>query len=239
MILSLRCSIMRNLAIIPARSGSKGLKDKNIKSLAGKPLMVYSIEAALQSGLFSTVMVSTNSEVYAEIARKSNAEVPFLRSERTSSDFASSWDAVEEVLVNYEKQGQRFDTFCLLQPTSPLRTAHDIEAAYDVLLEYEANSVVSLCETDHSPEQCNILPRDRSLTTFIKQSSRGKRRQDMPTYYRFNGAIYIAKIPFFEESHDIYRDKSFAYIMEKETSIDIDDELDFIIAEAVLNNRHK
>ena len=109
-----------NIAIIPARSGSKGLKDKNIKNLLGKPVMAYSIEAALKSGQFSTVMVSTDSEQYAKIALEYGAEVPFFRSKTTSSDTASSWDAVLEVLSEYEKLGQRFSTFCLLQPTSPM-----------------------------------------------------------------------------------------------------------------------
>ena len=112
---------MKNIAIIPARSGSKGVIDKNIRDLHGKPLMAYTIEAALGSGVFDEVMVSTDSEKYAQIAREWGAAVPFLRSERTSTDSASSWDMVDEVLGEYEKRGRIFDTFCLLQPTSPLR----------------------------------------------------------------------------------------------------------------------
>ena len=113
---------MKNIAIIPARAGSKGLPDKNIKLLNGKPLLQYSVEAALGSGCFDKVMVSTDSEKYAEIAREAGAEVPFLRSAYTSTDKASSWDMVEEVLDGYERLGWTFDTFCLLQPTSPMRT---------------------------------------------------------------------------------------------------------------------
>ena len=104
---------MANIAIITARSGSKGLKDKNIRLLAGKPLLVYSIEAAIKSGKFDTVMVSTDSEEYADIARAYGAEVPFLRSENTSSDFASSWDVVSEVLNRYHDIGKDYDTFML------------------------------------------------------------------------------------------------------------------------------
>ena len=122
---------MKNIAIIPARSGSKGLPDKNIKELNRRPLIAYSIEAALNSGCFDTVMVSTDSEKYAEISRYYGAEVPFLRSEQTSSDSASSWDTVLEVLDRYESLGKTFDTFCLLQPTSPMRTADDIKSAYN------------------------------------------------------------------------------------------------------------
>ena len=105
---------MRNIAIIPARSGSKGLPDKNIKLLQGKPLLAYTIEAAIKSGCFTEVMVSTDSEKYAEIAWEYGAKVPFLRSKVMSSDTASSWDMVEEVLDNYKQLNQEFDSFCLL-----------------------------------------------------------------------------------------------------------------------------
>ena len=221
---------MKNLAIIPARSGSKGLVDKNIKLLNGKPLIAYSIEAALQSGVFDTVMVSTDSEKYAEIARNYGAQVPFLRSAETSSDTASSWDAVAEVIENYQKLGTVFDTFMLLQPTSPLRTAENIREAYDEMAQKDANSIISLSEVDHSPLQCNTLPEDLSLDGFIRKETKGKRRQDMPTYYRFNGAIYLSKVDFFMQDHDIYREKCFAYVMSKRDSIDIDDEFDFAMA---------
>lgn len=230
---------MKNLAIIPARSGSKGLIDKNIKLLNGKPLIAYSIEAALESTMFDTVMVSTDSEKYAEISREYGAEVPFLRSERTSSDTASSWDAVEEVLENYQIIGKEFDTFMLLQPTSPLRTKDNIRDAYSEMISKNANSVISLCEVDHSPLQCNVLPDNLSLDGFIRKDGKGKRRQDMPVYYRFNGAIYLSKVDFFREDHDIYRDNCYAYLMNKRESIDIDDEFDFAMAETVMNFQDK
>jgi CMP-N,N'-diacetyllegionaminic acid synthase len=229
---------MKNLAIIPARSGSKGIKDKNIRELNGKPLIYYSIRQALESEMFDTVMLSTDSEKYGEIGRNSGAEVPFLRSEKTSSDKASSWDVVAEVLEKYKEIGKRFDTFMLLQPTSPLRTADDIRKAYKELEEKEAESVISLCETD-SPFQCNTLPGDLSMDLFISQKAKGKRRQDMEKYYKFNGAIYLTHVDFFEKDHNIYRDKCFAYIMDKLNSIDIDDESDFELAEALLFLREK
>ncbi|MBR1796596.1 MAG: acylneuraminate cytidylyltransferase family protein [Clostridiales bacterium] len=225
---------MRNIAIIPARSGSKGLPDKNIKELAGKPLIAYSIEAAIKSQMFQTVMVSTDSEKYAEIAREYGAEVPFLRSEKTSSDTASSWDAVAEVLDNYHKLNSDYDTLMLLQPTSPLRTELNIREAYNMMDEKKACSIVSLCEMDHSPLQSNTLPESMSLDGFIRADSKGKRRQDMETYYRFNGAIYLTKVDFFTANHDIYRENCYAYIMSKRDSIDIDDEYDFAMAEAIL-----
>ena len=129
---------MNNLAIIPARSGSKGLKDKNIKLLNGKPLIAYSIEAAKKSEIYSHILVSTDSERYGEIAIQYGAEVPFYRSEENASDVASSWDVVKEVLKKYQEMGIVFDTFTLLQPTSPLRKYEDIKKAYELFKEKDA-----------------------------------------------------------------------------------------------------
>lgn len=225
----------RILAIIPARSGSKGVKNKNIRLICGKPLMAYTISAANESGVFQDVMVSTDSDLYAETARKWGASVPFLRSAETSSDTASSWDMVREVLSNYEKSGQIFDAFCLLQPTSPLRTADDIRNAYNVFRNAPV-AVVSVCETDHSPLTCNTLPENHSLAQFV-QKENDARRQMFEPYYRVNGAIYYVRIPAFLENDFIYREGSFAYIMSRERSVDIDSELDFKLAEILLKEQ--
>ncbi len=226
---------MKNLAIIPARSGSKGLKDKNIRLLNGKPIIAYSIEAALRSNMFDTVMVSTDSEKYAEIAKTYGAEIPFLRSEKTSGDKASSWDMVEEVINNYAAIERKFDTLMLLQPTSPLRTAEDITNAYELYSRKNANSIVSVCPVDHSPLLCGTLPDDHSLIDFIPKTIKGKRRQDMKEFYRFNGAIYLSNVDFFLKTKDIFSSKCYAYIMDKKRSVDIDDSFDFVIAEAMMS----
>lgn len=223
---------MRNLAIIPARSGSKGLIDKNIKSLAGKPLIAYSIEAAREAGVFDEIMVSTDSAEYADIAMTWGASVPFLRSADNASDNASSWDAVKEVLQKYEELGQKFDTFCLLQPTSPLRNSADIRNAFE-LLQKADTAVISVCEVDHSPLWCNTLPNDHCLNGFLLKEN-DKQRQEIETYYRLNGAVYFVRIPAFFEDDFLYREGSYAYVMPRERSIDIDTELDFIIAEAIM-----
>jgi len=223
---------VRNLAIIPARSGSKGLKNKNIKDLLGKPLIQYSIDAAIQSGVFDEIMVSTDSDKYAEIARKCGASVPFIRNDETSSDVASSWDVVREVVDSYKRSGKEFDTVCLLQPTSPLRTASDIKAAYELFDLKHAKSVVSVCEVDHSPKWCNVLDESLSLNGFIKQDD-AKARQLVGKYYRLNGAIYIVRLKNFLEANVLYCDGSYAYKMKRENSVDIDTELDFVIAKAL------
>lgn len=225
---------MNNLAIIPARSGSKGLKDKNIKLLNGKPLIAYSIEAAEKSGIYSHILVSTDSEEYGKIAIKYGAEVPFYRSEENASDVASSWDVVKEVLRKYTEMGVEFDTFTLLQPTSPLRKTEDILNAYQIFKEKKATAVVSVCEMEHSPLWSNTLPKDNSLLGFLKSES-NKQRQKLETFYRINGAIYMANVKEFLKDTNLYRDNCFAYKMSAERSIDIDTELDFKIAETIIN----
>ena len=226
---------MSNIAIIPARSGSKGLKDKNIKELNGKPLLAYSIEAAKKSRLFDEIMVSTDSSKYAEIARIFGANVPFLRSEGNSSDKASSWDVVLEVLSNYLETDQKFDSVCLLQPTSPLRTAKDIANAYKLIESKKADAVTSVCEVDHSPLWTMTLPQSLSLEEFKKHDS-DKPRQLLEKYYRLNGAIYIRKINYSSKGVRLIDANEFAFIMTREHSIDIDTALDFVIAEAIIRN---
>lgn len=224
---------MKNIAIIPARSGSKGVKDKNIRSLNGKPLMAYTIEAAIECEEFDEVMVSTDSEKYAEIAVDHGAKVPFLRSYINSKDNASSWDMVDEVLRKYSERGYDFDTFCLLQPTSPLRTSKDIREAYSIYRDKADFAVVSVCEAEHSPLWCGHLPPDNALDGFIKRDST-LQRQSGEKFYRLNGAIYIADIRKFSADKYLYSKGSYAYIMPQSRSIDIDTEIDFRLAEIMM-----
>lgn len=223
-----------NLAIIPARSGSKGVVDKNIRDLNGKPLMGYSIEAAIKSECFSEVMVSTDSEKYADVAISCGAKVPFFRSMEKSSDYATSWDVVREVLNKYRMQGMQFEMVTLLQPTSPLRTADDIVGAYKLYKEKDASSVVSVCETETSPLLCNTLQSDNSLEGFISPEILGKRRQELPGYYRLNGAIYMCRINDSDMQFDLYGKNSYAYVMSQEKSVDIDTEYDFFMVEQII-----
>lgn len=225
-----------NLAIIPARSGSKGLKDKNIKELNGKPLLAYAILAAQESELFDAIHVSTDSVEYADIAKKWGADIPFLRNQETSVDNATTWDAVKYVLSEYSKRGQTFDTVTVLQPTSPLRTAYDIKNAFHFFEEKKANMISSVCEMDHSPLWSNTLPEDLSMTEFEDEQLTYLPRQALPTYYRENGAIYILKVAHLLNAKNIYKDKCFAYIMKPLHSIDIDCELDFWIAETIMKH---
>jgi CMP-N,N'-diacetyllegionaminic acid synthase len=224
------------LAIIPARGGSKGLKNKNIRILNGKPLIYYTIEAAKRSKIFDVIMVTTDSKEIAEISKKYGASIPFLRPDELSTDTASSIDVILHTLNYYVSKNINFDYFCLLQPTSPLRKAEDIINSVELLFKKDAESIVSLCEVEHSPLFANTLSEDQNLSKFIRKEVKNTRRQDLPKYYRINGAIYISKVQSFLKTKDFYGERSFAYIMPPERSVDIDTEFDLKIAEEILKS---
>lgn len=223
------------IAIIPARSGSKGLPDKNIRILNGKPLLAYSIEAAINSGVFDKIHVSTDSIYYANIAKKYGADVPFLRDEENAMDVSSSWDVVREVLKKYQKIGWDFDVCVLLQPTSPLRGAVDIKAAYALFQEQNAKSLVSVTEVDHPVQWCFKLDKNHYTVDFATSPFKNCRRQELEKYYRENGAIYIAHTSdIVTQTFDFYTEQCIAYVMKREYSVDIDTLRDFVIAEALM-----
>ena len=221
------------LAIIPARSGSKGIKDKNIKLLKNKPLMAYTIEAAKNSEVFDDIIVSTDSEKYKIIAEQYGAKVPFLRDISLSGDFSKTEDVIVNTITNLKKIGKEYDYFVLLQPTSPLRNSKHIQEAVDLILEKNLNSVVSVCEVDHSLQICNTLKENKSMYNFISKNN-NTLRQDMEKYYRINGALYIMKVNEYLKNKNFYGEKSKAYIMERKFSVDIDEEIDFLLAETIL-----
>lgn len=225
------------LAIIPARSGSKGIRDKNIRYLGDKPLMAYSIEAAKESAIFSKIHVSTDSPDYAVLAEKYGADVPFLREQSLATDQSNTWDVVQYVLSEYGKMGEKIDYVCLLQPTSPLRTAQHIREAFERMKALGADAVVSVCEADHSPMLYNTLDETGSMYDFIPDELLKKGRQKLPVYYRLNGAIYFFKADILDRFSSIYKSRCYAYIMDRESSVDIDEEIDFLLAEVILKNK--
>lgn len=229
---------MKSLAVILARSGSKGLPHKNIRPLNGHPLMAYTIKAALDSKRFDTVMVSTDSEEYAEIARKYGAEVPFMRSEENSGDRAASWDAVREVVKQYETDlGKTFDVVALLQVTSPLRTGKHIDEAFQLMEEKDANSLYGICETEFPLAICKRIPESLCMNDAEEavkvDPNMYLARQLLPTTYRINGAIYLYKTDALFTDKHIYETKCYGYPMGKIPSIDVDDLEDFGIVEAL------
>lgn len=189
--------------------------------------MAYSIIAAQKSEMFSKIIVSTDSERYAEIALKFGAEVPFLRSEKTSSDNAGSWDVVREVLNNI---AERFDTACLLQPTSPLRTSEDIIGGYKELIEKNGDAITGVCETDHSPLWTMTLDENLTMEKFRSRYIESP-RQLLQKYYMINGALYIRRLQYNANEIIILERKEYAYIMERSRSLDIDTLNDFRYAE--------
>ena len=185
--------------------------------------------------MFSRIMVSTDSLEYAKIAQELGAEVPFLRSDFTSGDNVGSWDVVKEVLEAYS---EKFDTVCLLQPTSPLRKAEDIIAGYKCLLEKNADAITSVCEIEHSPLWSMTLDDEYSMEEFRK-NFKDCPRQKLKKYYRINGALYIRRISYVKEGVIMLCEKEFAYVMDRSRSIDIDVEDDFEMAEFFLNKVEK
>ncbi|RDU72140.1 cytidylyltransferase domain-containing protein [Helicobacter brantae] len=223
------------LAIIPARSGSKRLPNKNIKNLCGKPLIAWSIEAGLQSKYIDGIVVSTDSQEYAEIAEQYGAKVPCIRPLELSKDTSTTFDSIKHMIDFYkEKYKQVFDYIVLLQPTSPLRTPQHIDEAIELLIQKQANSVISVCKCEHSPLWCNTLPKDKNMDNFLSSEILNLRSQELPAYYRLNGAIYIAKTSSLLGYQSFFTDKGFAYEMSQKHSTDIDTQFDFDFCEFLL-----
>ena len=221
------------LAIIPARSGSKRLPRKNVLDLAGKPLIAWSIEAARESQYIDSVVVSSDDDEILSVAKRYGAQ-SINRPKELASDTARTMDALFHVIENMQED---YDYIVLLQPTSPLRNAKDIDGAIEYLFEKEAQSIVSICEMEHSPLWANTLPHDRNMRNFLKDEVLNKRSQDLEPYYRLNGAIYICKMEeLLREKSFFLKEGLFAYEMPQEKSIDIDTKLDFLIAESLLKN---
>lgn len=224
----------RILAVVPARGGSKGLPGKNLRHLGGRPLIAWSIEAGRRSRYVDRVIVSTDSNEIAEAAHAAGAAVPFTRPVELASDSAKSIDAILHAIDWHERAGLLFDLVLVLQPTSPLRTSDDIDRAIELLFARQALATVSVCETEHHPWWANTLPTDGSMAGFLRPEALNSNRQDLPPYYRLNGAIYLADIEFLKRSRSFYGPETFACVMPAERSVDIDNLLDFHLAEAIL-----
>ncbi|WP_258359744.1 cytidylyltransferase domain-containing protein [Moorella sulfitireducens] len=224
------------LGFIPARAGSKGVPGKNIRPLAGKPLIVYTIETARESGVFDYLLVSTDGEEIARIAREAGAEVPFIRPVELATDTARGSDVLAHAMVWCEENGRLYDWVMVLQPTSPLRAVEDILGACRLMLERDAQAVVSVCEVDHHPWWCNTLPEDLNMENFLRPEVLNLNRQELPVFYRLNGAIYLGEWEFCKKESSFYGPGTYAYIMPKERSVDIDREMDFVLADVLMRD---
>lgn len=222
------------LAVITARAGSKRLPNKNILNLAGKPLIAWTIEAAAESKYIDKLIVSTDSEEIKEVSLKYGAEVPFMRPAELATDTTDSMVVLNHAIDYFKEQ---FDYILLLQPTSPLRTVEDIDHAMEMLNE-NTLAVVSVCEMEHSPLWANILPENHSMEGFIRPEIKGLRSQDLPKFYRLNGALYISEMEEFFFNHGFFGKNTKAYIMPIERSVDIDNSLDMHFAEFLLQRKN-
>jgi len=226
---------MRYLAIIPARGGSKRLSNKNILNLSGKPLIAWSIEAALKSKYIDYIVVTSDSDKILEIARNYDV-ITIKRPDELASDTAKSIDVIKHVIENVDG---KYDYLVLLQPTSPLRNEKHIDEAIELLDIKKADAIISVCEMEHSPLWSNTLPDDLSMKDFLRKDIKNKRSQDLPKYYRLNGAIYICKIDKLLKQNTLFLDENiYAYIMDRKSSVDIDDEVDFKLAEILIKEKN-
>lgn len=220
------------LAIIPARGGSKRLPRKNVLDLVGKPLIAWTIEAAKQSKYIDKILVSSDDAEILQIAGDLRVDT-IKRPKELASDTATTVAVIEHVL---QQNFGKFDFIVLLQPTSPLRNARHIDEAIELLAQKNADAIISVCETEHSPLWTNTLPEDGSMNFFLSSEIKNKRSQDLPQYFRLNGAIYICSVDKLNECQTLLIDKnSYAYKMTLSDSVDIDTQLDFNIAEIQLN----
>lgn len=227
----------KKLAIIPARGTSKGVVRKNIRPLFGKPLIVYSIEQTLKSKHLTKIIVSTEDEEIAEIAKGCGIEVPFLRPPELARDDTPTLSVLQHAVRFLEEhQGYRADIIVTLQPTSPLRTASHIDEAIEQLINTNADSVVSLCVAEHSPYWMKKIEGDRVIP-FLEGGERYTRRQDLPKVYRLNGAVYVTRYDVLMMQNRVLGNDTRAIIMSQEDSIDIDTEYDLKLAELILQQR--
>ena len=218
------------LGLILARGGSKGIPGKNIKDLAGKPLIAYTIEAAKKSKYIDRVVVSTDDEEIARVSREYGAEIPFMRPAEYARDNTTSNETILHALNWFEKnENYRPEYFTLLQPTSPFRSQTDIDNSFERLFDKEASFLVSLCETTENPYWMKTINNNGMINSFI-DNKKIRRRQDLPELYILNGAIYIAKREEYLKKEDFINEDTLGYIMSKENSIDIDEPMDLKFA---------
>ena len=223
------------LGVITARSGSKGIPNKNIKELMGKPLIAYTIEAALKSKCLTRTITSTDSESYRQIAIRYGGDAPFLRPEEISTDKSKSIDVLRHALSWLkETEGQVYDYCLILQPTSPLRSSLDIDNSIKLAVDSKADSVMSMVElSNFAPHKIKKIDRSFRIAPYFKGENEGKapsQRQKLASAYRRNCAIYLTKVEHVMRG-DLFGKISLALVMPEERSIDINTPFDFELAE--------
>jgi CMP-N-acetylneuraminic acid synthetase len=229
---------MKVLGLIPARGGSKGVPGKNLRLLAGKPLLQYTAEAALAAERLSRVVLSTDDEDIARAGRACGLEVPFLRPPTLARDNTPTLPVVQHVVRSLEAQGDRYDAVCLLQPTNPLRLASDIDGAVALMEARDADSVIAFCDVgEKHPARMKFVAENGLVTDpSFAEAVEGQRRQDLLPLYLREGSIYLTQHPVLMERGSFQGERCFAWIIPPERACNIDTELDLILAEALLKH---
>lgn len=220
---------MSSICIITARGGSKRIPRKNVREFCGKPMLAYSVEAALESGIFDTVMVSTDDDEIAEVARSYGAEVPFMRSAATSNDYATTADVLREVLSEYGKRGTEFDTMCCLYPTAPFVRVSELKEAA-AMIEAGASSVIPVTSFDFPPLRGFKVGEDGSLDYAFPEYAQ-TRSQDLPEMVHDCGRFYLAKVGAFLKSGSFIIDRTKSLRISSKFVQDIDTPEDWEMAE--------
>jgi N-acylneuraminate cytidylyltransferase len=220
---------MKTLAMITARGGSKRIPRKNIKEFNGRPIMAYSIEAAIQSGAFDEVMVSTDDEEIAEIARKFGASVPFMRSEKTANDFATTVDVIDEVIREYHGLGKDFDLFACIYPTAPFITSDKLKEAVEKLSASDADSLIPVVRFSYPPQRAMEI-HDGKLV-FRQPENLAKRSQDLEPHYHDAGQFYVVRTESFLKNKGIMVGQILPMELSELEVQDIDNEVDWKLAE--------
>jgi pseudaminic acid cytidylyltransferase len=220
---------MANVAIITARGGSKRIPRKNIKLFRGKPIIAYSIETAINSGLFDYVMVSTDDDEIAEIAIKYGAEIPFKRSKQNSDDYTGTADVMLEVLTELNKTGKKFTNACCMYPTAPFISVESLKEAYSLLIERKYNSVFPICPFSFPIQRA--LEINNSLMKMVHPENLNTRSQDLVPRYHDAGQFYWINIEQFFKEKKILTNNTGSIILSELQVQDIDNEIDWKLAE--------
>lgn len=226
------------LGLIAARGGSKGLPGKNIRNLCGKPLIAWSIDTAKQSAYLDRLVVTTDSKEIADVAMHYGAEVPFLRPTELATDSATSFAAIDHMISELEKAGNSFDIVVLIEPTSPLREAADIDQALEQMLVSDADSIVSVClaETIHPAFMFRMLSNAR-LESIQSEGFKIIRRQELDPVFFPEGTVYASRVKALRKHQSFYQTNTIGYEVPKWKSPEIDDIVDFLHIEAIMKHR--
>jgi CMP-N,N'-diacetyllegionaminic acid synthase len=232
-------SVRTFVAMIPARGGSKQTPQKNIATLGGKPLIAWTIEAARASSRIDRVIVTTDYRNIAEVSQDYGAEVPFIRPKELARDDTPGIEPIIHAL-RWCGENEKYHPDCVmvLQPTSPLRTVGDIDAAISLLEEKDADSVISVTPAKDHPWWVKKVDDRGRLSDFLVQNETTTYRQKLPAVYRLNGAVYLARRNVLLEKRTWYAEKTYAYIMPEERSLDIDTPWDLYLANLILRDQY-